>query len=727
MVYSLNGQHKINGIVDQFNPNTGYPKVVGAQEPWPSGTITGYNGFDHYKGYDTNPYYWNTYLKSLTNDYLSHWLSNLDEFMNSLTLSYPTVGVNITGDDSGNKIWGSTNFDDIIKAGRQNDIHYMHKGDDISIDSGGYDTYIVPIRFQGRKSIDDADGIGVIWLDTIALVGSVYPVLSSLCPTVPNGTSYFKDTGKTGVYYFVRQGNDLLITPDCAYNIQSLANSLTIKNFEWGRLGLTEYTGGDKAVLVGSNDDNYLDCSIYKRLFSTCLASSLEGEDILVVEVGQNAVLIGSDLGKKVFKLLKSNDGASSHNRLLLQHTEKTLNINGIKDGDILDLSDVLTDQNSITIRQNGTNMQVDLGNKGIMNAAITSGNPYVWFNLTNGNITVSNMNMTKVLEDNGIIIVNGTIVGNRTDSPSAPHHEPEYLKNVVMPISIVIGALTAGYFVIKYVHKHCYAETRFVPLEMSTIRTFSAKEPTTLPEEIKNICSDVLDNNKFSLPEAEGNVIANLMHHTCNKSVLNIEQLYQDLLAASKINYLILTFASQALATSHHNTIIVFDKDITSAYYPEDDIVGVRASTGTESAYANPKAILMHELTHLVSSNIDSNATQENSIYQSTLELMLRYAASLQDIELKDGSNIYEMMHTISNNTALGLTKEHELDSEEIYFIDRTLDLIEGVINNGRYQEWPEEIVARCVEMQAAGISDEILATCQPIYDLFLSGALLN
>ena len=459
LTYSINGQHKIGGIVDQFNIASGQPKVVGEQTPWPSGSIVGYNGFDHYESFNTNPYYWNWNLKSLlkSDDYLSSWLGKLSILINEQTLSIPTNGVNITADNSGNKIWGTTNFDDLISAGSGNDIHYMHKGDGTSTDTGGNDTYIVPIGLKGKKTIDDTGGIGLIKVDSSYLAEDIYPVIKSACPIVINGTSYFKDIGKYGSYYLIENGGDLLITPDCADNTQSLANSLTIKHFSWGNLGLTKYTGGDKAVLVGSNGDDYLDCSIYKQIFSQCFVSSLKGEDILVAEVGQNAVLTGSDVGKKVFKILK--EGSSVHNMdygtghfHTQSTTQKVLNIEGVKEGDILDLSDIISNSTGLVMEQNGTNLRIDLGGGNIITSEIALGDSYVSYNLTNGNLTVSNQNMTKVLEDAGISIVNGSLVNNTSEAPNPPPTptDPTELSvtsqlwfQIVAPIAItVIGGL---------------------------------------------------------------------------------------------------------------------------------------------------------------------------------------------------------------------------------------------------------------------------------------------
>ena len=62
--YTL-GQHKITNIRKEFDSNTGYPKTHGIYSEWPSGIFKGYIGYDHYKSYDANTYYWDSYIKSI--------------------------------------------------------------------------------------------------------------------------------------------------------------------------------------------------------------------------------------------------------------------------------------------------------------------------------------------------------------------------------------------------------------------------------------------------------------------------------------------------------------------------------------------------------------------------------------------------------------------------------------------------------------------------------------
>ena len=283
-----------------------------------------------------------------------------------MQLSVPKVGVNITGDDSGNKIWGTTNFADRISAGFGDDTHYMHKGDDYSFDAGGTNTYIVPIGILGNKIIDDATRTGFIWLESEKFDGVAIPILNSSCPIVSVG-AYSLNLGKVGSYYLIEQGSDLLVTPDCATTILELQNTLTLKNFAWGDFGINKDLNNDTSVTIGSNGDDNIDCS----LFSRCFASSFAGSDLLIAKIGQNAILFGYDFGSKVFKILSDQ----SNNRRLQTSENTSLKIIGIKEGDIIDVTAFanLTNTNTSFI-QNGTHMQMDLGGGNMITAEITLG-----------------------------------------------------------------------------------------------------------------------------------------------------------------------------------------------------------------------------------------------------------------------------------------------------------------------------------------------------------------
>ncbi|CAL7963839.1 hypothetical protein MIDIC_90002 [Alphaproteobacteria bacterium] len=458
------GQHRLFNTLGQFNDTTGQPKVIGLQSEWPSGSLVGYNGYDHYRAYDVNTYYWNSYIefRSKTEGIASYIVAELvkgkttsSNIWDMLFFSYPAHGVNITGDNSSNTIWGTTNFDDIIKTGTGNDIIYFHGGNDKSFDIGGDDTYVCPVKNMGKKIIDDSDGqgsikIGGFYLCSIGNPIYVLPITGPLCPMMSSNT-YSLNAGNVGSYYFIEQGGNLSITRECANTVQDIKNSITLLHFSWGNFGINKYTGTDQIVLVGSNGADRLDCSVYKATAGRCFASALDGDDILIAEVGQNAVLTSGDGGKTVFKLL------SSVHRLLSgleipSNMQNVIEIAGIKEGDVIDLS-AIANASSLVIKQNGTDAYVDLGSGNVIHSQISLGNSYVHFNSTGGNITISNLNMTQ--------IISSTIGNIFYDNTTNTETSWWTLGKILGVASGGVGALVIAGLGIFFAHKYhvcCFA-----------------------------------------------------------------------------------------------------------------------------------------------------------------------------------------------------------------------------------------------------------------------------
>ncbi|CAL7963845.1 hypothetical protein MIDIC_90004 [Alphaproteobacteria bacterium] len=514
------GQHGKYNILGQFDNTTGQPKVIGLQSEWPSGSL-GYTGFNHYQSYELNRYYWESYqnnqhslklipfadayqkkttsiacecakAQALIKEQLSGkvpWITIAKTVVQIgffsfeyITGDHPLKGVNITGDDGyyngyeggvltkGRIIWGTTSFDDNVTTGKGDDTIYLFEGNDVVHDAGGHDTYIMPIVNIGKKTIDDSDGSGEIQIGNSLLSNLVvFPILKSLCPTVPVN-AYFLDVNGVG-YYFIEQSGNLLITPDCANTVQDIKNSITLLHFSWGNFGISKYTGTDTVVLVGSNSADYLDCSVYKAIAGKCFASALDGEDILAAEIGQNAVLTGCDVGKKVFKLL------SSVHRLLSgletpSDTQKVININGIKEGDVVDLS-AIANTSSLVIKQNGTDAYIDFGGGNVIHSQISLGNSYVHFNSTGGNITINNLNMTQIIN------------GADTDTTSW-----WTLGKILGVVSGGVGALVIAGLGVFFAHKYhvcCFAAVAAVVV-------------TTARAEAKVISHNDVDDGSYML-----------------------------------------------------------------------------------------------------------------------------------------------------------------------------------------------------------------------------------
>jgi hypothetical protein len=385
------GQHSMSGIVDQLNDKTDF-KVKSMANDWPSGMFIGCNGYDYYKDYQLNPYYWDNHLKSFSSnpwaymslstaikigkdalEILMKKTSLIVTLLDTFSASCQKIGANISGDDSGNIIWGTTNYADTITTGFGADTIYFHNGDDTSYDQGGYDTYIVPIKINGIKTIKDVGNYGAIYIGSEKLysVSGLYPVTETACPTITN-ESYVFIMDKLGAYYVNKRHNNLIITVGC----ENVKNMIILEDADWGDFATYKHDGRDQVVIVGSNDNDVIDCSLHCDV-RTCYAESFKGHDTLIANSVQNAILIGSDVGVKRFKILHN---VVSRRSVTDQHE---IRIQGIKTGDIIDLS-AFNDSQTFVIQQNGTDSYIDLGQGVIIHAQINLGSPFIFFNQTN-------------------------------------------------------------------------------------------------------------------------------------------------------------------------------------------------------------------------------------------------------------------------------------------------------------------------------------------------------
>lgn len=407
--YSIQSQHLMTKIINQFNPITGDPKVYGIYQEWLSGLINGYN---HYQALDTNSYYWDSYINNQSPIAVPWFYGTIDSIVNNtinlliaegileanLLLTHNAYGVNIIGDDNGNLIWGTTHLNDVISTGIGNDIIYFHKGDDSCYDLGGDDMYIFSPQVMGNKIIQDIGGKGIFFLgvganaftkgDTIQ--GYALPIYQSDCNNI-NTNNYFLQTPDGSPFLLsIDSAGKLILFNECSDNSQ-LKNSINILNFRWGDFGILQSDNQDDIkVIIGSNDGDLLDCSLYNN----CIAYSLEGTDAtLVAKMNQAATLIGSPFGKKIFKLTEPSVKRSAEEQADFKG-KISVKIYSIKEGDIIDLSLLNSPSNNVSIIQNGTNAYLNLGEGNILSLQTENSYSYVFFNFTDNKITTQNFDM---------------------------------------------------------------------------------------------------------------------------------------------------------------------------------------------------------------------------------------------------------------------------------------------------------------------------------------------
>ena len=420
--YSFLGNHKMSGILEQFDSDTGFPKVNGTISNPPVGVENGYNW---YKSYDYNTYYWDACFK-----YHNDWWRFIEKYLdiyNELNFTAEGTGVTIDSNDAGNVIWGTTNFDDVVRSGTGDDTHYLFGGNDYSYDKGGFDTYLYPFEKMGRNTISDLDGNGIIKVGNTSLSGTAVPIYYSSCPYL---TIYdhvlIADRGNS--YFLKEENNNLLIFTECDFNSNGeMNNSVTIENYNWGDFQISKSESGNQTVIVGADAEGILDCRTVPK---KCIAISSEREQgeiiTLITSIMQESKLVGSMINKLNITILKNSDvPADTYNKLAssLSSEVPIIQAINIKAGDVVDLTDF--DTSVKIIKQNGTDCYLNIdGNQ--MHMQTNENYPYLDFTLLENNtISMQNQDMSKYDKDHdqgedsgdntGLIIglsVTGSVIG---------------------------------------------------------------------------------------------------------------------------------------------------------------------------------------------------------------------------------------------------------------------------------------------------------------------------
>lgn len=233
---------------------------------------------DYYMSYAMNTFYWTTYL----NNRNTGWMYDTDAtafVKNTLlhTCSSGGAGVTVTGDNSDNTIWTTTNCNDQVTTGTGNDIHYLFCGDDISIDGGGINEYHYQIGYMngyptpicGKKTITERDGAFInqskIFIDSVVIAspegypqaqnttqvyGAPLNIVHSLCDECPADSTYLFHEAGTGSLFANNKGGIFTIFTDCDNQQQ---HAISIHGFAYGNFGINQPSNGTLVILGRGN------------------------------------------------------------------------------------------------------------------------------------------------------------------------------------------------------------------------------------------------------------------------------------------------------------------------------------------------------------------------------------------------------------------------------------------------------------------------------------------
>lgn len=244
--FSITNQHSMKGLYEQFLPGSDMPRAYSEPTTWPTGTLVPDSGYNSYRNYDDNPNYWERYMRSRWSVENPNLLPvSLGNFADDRTLFIATElvsslaantqpGITITGDDSGNDIWGSTAKRDNVTSGVGNDKFHDFGGDDTYRDAGGNETYEF-LPGGDHDTIEDSDKQGEIWYNGKPVSGVAKEDENNpgqrWVLRRDDGFAFIMTRTANGVQSAT--GTDLVVTID--EPVEGAANSITIKDFPFAQ------------------------------------------------------------------------------------------------------------------------------------------------------------------------------------------------------------------------------------------------------------------------------------------------------------------------------------------------------------------------------------------------------------------------------------------------------------------------------------------------------------
>lgn len=382
-------QHSMNTILQQFN-DIGIPKLSAVMDNywnigvsyrnWPYFEAVSPNDFIaansflneiFFKNYNQNPFFWedawdkgpNNYVTvfpptTLRKTLIKNYLDSLIEDKNLLL-----KGITITGDNSGNKFFGGTNYKDTMLGGTGNDEYWPFSGMDIITDSGGSNNYyFYTHNMRGTTEISDVEKTGIIKFVNIGCsVGKnfivdegaesayvFFPKFDSFCDLTKYSSGFLDDLNpfvqsikhKNELILLYPINGDLLLSYNNNDKEDSNRDKILVKNFEAGDFGITLGSNVDDEtyVTIGTDKDEQFICSGTKD----SIIAGLSGINTYFLPLFPSLFscsIIGNDDSNDVYKFFANNVARALNSVGRVLNSVGTILIYGLKDLDIIDLS----------------------------------------------------------------------------------------------------------------------------------------------------------------------------------------------------------------------------------------------------------------------------------------------------------------------------------------------------------------------------------------------------
>jgi hypothetical protein len=260
-------QHRMAGLLEQFDPITGLPKISSntPANSWPG--FVSYSidesvdyGLEAFIDYGLNTFY-------LRNAIISNWKSKLGILPSECRLGFkdfiscavdkyyrpsylPKIGVSIIGDNTGHIFRGGTIYNDTYQGGTGDDTYLLFGGSDNITDTGGINIYKIYSPISGSASIKDPGTYSQIYFDDMLARGTMYEITRYAYPISSASGRILQEYSDSQNYAIIGDKIATIATADSGnMKISNLLTGISNGNY----ISLQNYSSGDFGIYQASS------------------------------------------------------------------------------------------------------------------------------------------------------------------------------------------------------------------------------------------------------------------------------------------------------------------------------------------------------------------------------------------------------------------------------------------------------------------------------------------
>lgn len=491
-------QFKFSDTPRIYEEMKNYWQFSGTKHNWPFYEISGILGLNDlnnflnlifFTNYKQNPYYWELVWDTSpnVNSLLFRSTAARKSLLQNGNFGTPTAtqdlsakGAIIVGDNHGNKFFGGTNYADTMQGGIGIDVYYPFSGMNSISDTGGANIYyFYTHNMAGTTEIIDQDKTGeIIFVNIGCSISTAYqitdkanlyaffPQFDSKCNLVKY-SSGVKDALSPGVNSINHKNDAFLIEYNhnsllVSYNNIELADNtrdkVLVRNFINGNFGINLNNQHDKFISVGSDNDDAFLCNDEQD----SILAGLAGINTFFIPIffsSYDCSIIGSDSGTSVYKFYAEENTRklSTQEKELSSLSGGTVNIFGLKESDIIDVSALsVNDFSSLLYQQTTNGTLLNLPNGVVISLDKTytflitvDGTSFAFYNVTQGtyntNITSLGINITYLQNALSAATTPYQYTTMPTEQPSGSVESTNEASHDLLSIGAIVGIAVGG------------------------------------------------------------------------------------------------------------------------------------------------------------------------------------------------------------------------------------------------------------------------------------------